>query len=304
MGGTSLDQIITDLTDTDKPLPGILLRTKVLLRELERPELAAFITKELDGYGDEDDLPSYRKLTASVHGSVACIAWRMPDTPLLTHYLDDKFRDAWEKANVRDGISKIEDLTREVGGDLRRAIPMEANALLSNGLDDGIFVQQAWSRVGKTEVRNICSAVRSNLLDFMLELKSAVGTARSEEALISKAGAVDVAGIFSGAMFGNNTTIVMGDNNRLSVSNTIVSAEDQLFAKLKAAGVATADLEDLKTAIAEDKGSGGPSLTKATGRWYENLVRKAKSGAVHLGEAVVTHTVAAAIVHYISVAAS
>ena len=71
----------------------------------------------------------------------------------------------------------------------------------------------AWCEINKTSLIQALVEVRSRLLDFMLELnKEFAGEMTDEEAEEKiKSNSVDPAAVFSGAFFGDNATIVVGD---------------------------------------------------------------------------------------------
>lgn len=84
-----ISEIIDLLGRDDANLTQILLKTKILLYEIEKKELAQWVNAELTGYSEGDDVPGYRKVKAQVLGNVASIAWRYSNHPLPTMHLSE-----------------------------------------------------------------------------------------------------------------------------------------------------------------------------------------------------------------------
>lgn len=57
-----LDEIIGLLNSEQGSLTDALLKTKVLLHQIAKKELAGWVNNELNGYADGTDLPPYRVL--------------------------------------------------------------------------------------------------------------------------------------------------------------------------------------------------------------------------------------------------
>jgi hypothetical protein len=56
----AIEQIIGELSDSGKSLEGPLLNTKVLASRIKNDEIRDWARRELVGYRDLDELPSYR----------------------------------------------------------------------------------------------------------------------------------------------------------------------------------------------------------------------------------------------------
>ncbi|MDE2110275.1 MAG: hypothetical protein KGJ79_03965 [Alphaproteobacteria bacterium] len=303
-----LDELIADLSDIEKPITGCLLKAKVLLADLGHSELLAFVNRELNGYAEGDELPPYRIVAAQVKGNVANVAWHAQSHPLPTHHLGAERRKKLEQLEVRQGLGEIEDMcSRNLdAGSISSPIPMEFTPLLSKGFAAGAQVSSAWCEVNLAQFKNIATLVRSRMLDFVLDLRERVGgKGLSEDHIRSKAASVDIPALLNGAMFGDNTVIAIGVGNRQEVHNAKTMTVDTLVEQLKSVGVSRDDLDALRKAVAADKTENGvPSLTGHTGQWYQGLLAKAKAGAITIGTEVVTSSVATALVHFISLAAS
>ncbi len=61
-----IDDIIQILQDEHQSLTSALLKTKVLLNQIGKPELAQWVNSEIDGYPDGAAVPEYRILPGTV----------------------------------------------------------------------------------------------------------------------------------------------------------------------------------------------------------------------------------------------
>jgi hypothetical protein len=133
---------------------------------------------------------------------------------------------------------------------------MEANGYLDKGLARGVRVQSAWCETPMADVRNILTQVRARLLDFLLELKDCVGDVQGPEEVKSKVSTLDAAELFHNAIFGPNTTIVVGNQSSITSSQSVnvvvlVEAVKDLIAQLTATLPSSGLSDDLRTAAEE-----------------------------------------------------
>ncbi len=208
---------IIEILSSDKPnLTNALIKTKVLLHRLGQKGLIGWVNSELNGYKDDDDLPPYRILPCTVLANASNIAWRVSSHPIPIVHIDKKLRARLEQTKFYQSIGVLEDLANSKG-DIITRIPMEWNSLLSEGLGNNFRISSAWCEVGKTSLIQTLVEVRSRLLDFMLQLSDEfVGEMTDEEAK-NKSQSVDPASMFHNAMFGDNTTIVVGDMDKSAI---------------------------------------------------------------------------------------
>jgi hypothetical protein len=213
-----LDDLITALSDEKESLTGILLKTKVFLHQIGKRDLADWAKHELNGYPDAASLPDYRRLPAQVRANVVSVAWRYSAHPLPTSHLTEEIRERFINGAFTQPVSVIEDWAAGEGGSIQRPIPLELNGLLGKTLERGIHVEQAWAETPLADVKNILSQVRSRLLDFLLDLRDTVGDVSEPDDVKERVRSVDANGMFQSAIFGPNTTILIGDQSTISAS--------------------------------------------------------------------------------------
>jgi hypothetical protein len=209
---------IIEILSSDKPnLTNALIKTKVLLHRLGQKNLIGWVNKELNGYEEDDELPQYRILPCTVLANVSNLGWRYPSHPIPIAHLDEKVRKRLEQARFYQSIGVLEELANSKGERITSRIPMECNSLLDKGLGGGFRVESAWCDSSKTTLTQTLVEVRSRLLDFMLQLSDEFAGEMSDEEVKNKSQSVDSASIFHNAMFGDNTTIIVGDMDKSAI---------------------------------------------------------------------------------------
>ncbi|MFT4504147.1 hypothetical protein [Caballeronia sp. 15711] len=279
-----LNDIVDLLSDKSGSLTGALLKTKVLLHRIGHRELVEWVSDELDGYKDDNRVPSYRLVVARVVGNVHVPGGRYKNQTLPTAHLPEELRLSMSQWPMPQSISVLETLAQQTQS-MCNYFPPEIAAGFSHGYEAG-HVTSAWRQIEPGQVQNIVIAVRSRLLDFVLTLQDEIGTA-SEENMKEAAKDVDAVAMFQHTIFGDNATIVFGTGNTANVNNTIEKGNFNALAEtLRKAGVEEADVSDLKTAIDDDdpavvvrEKQFGPKV-KA---WMTNRMGKAIGGGWAIG---------------------
>ena len=280
-----ISEIIDILSSEEPNLTNALIKTKVLLHRLGQKDLIGWVNSELNGYKDDDDLPPYRILPATVLVNASNIAWQVTSHPIPLAHLKKDVREWLEKARFQQSIGVLEELAK--GKSVVSRIPMEMIPMLNKGLANYYEIQSAWCEISKTSLIQTLVEVRSRLLDFMLELKKEFADEMTEEEVKIKSEAVDTASMFSGAFFGDNATVVIGNANRFQISNKISKGNfAELEEELKRHDVSEDDIMKLKGAIAKDEGCKehkkkkfGPSVKE----WITEMIGKAVNTTWQIG---------------------
>jgi len=286
-----IDEIIAILSTEEGKLSDALIKSKVLLHKLGHKELVPWVNSELTGYTNRDSIPDYRVIPAQVLVNASNMAYRVTAHHIPMGHLDDKYRESLETAKMNQSLAVLEKFTENEGGKLQPHIPMEAYGLLGKGLDNSYQIQSAWSEVSPTSVLQILIQVRSRLLDFMLELNDEIPSELNESDTKDRISAVDTEDLFRNAIFGDNTTILVGNSNTQTVSNANLHNNFELLAEeLRRHGVASEDIESLEVAVQKDsevvddkKKEFGPAVKT----WLQTMLTKAvhASWTVELGVA-------------------
>ncbi|EII2379431.1 TPA: hypothetical protein ACGG79_003483 [Vibrio cholerae] len=274
-----IDEIIEILSSEESNLKTALLKTKVLLHKLGEKDILDWVDSELRGYQYIELLPSYRVIHVSVLGNVSNMAYRQTHQVLPMMHLDDSIREKLDTRFLTESIAVINEYSKR--DDLQITIAPEFYPLLSKGLSNGYQVEAAWGIVSSGVMTQVLTEVNSRLLDFVLELSEKFPAEMDTEEMRLRAKEVGVSDLFNNAVFGDNTTIIVGDSNTQNVRNSINKNDiSSLIEVLKQNKVSDADISSLKEAIEKDKGCENiqaGKFGKEVSGWIGNMVSKAAS---------------------------
>jgi hypothetical protein len=279
-----IDELIEELTDKSNHLTDILIKTKVLAYKLKNQELIKWIDSELNGYNN-GELPEYRKLTCQIIGNLSNGFHRASNYPIPLIGLDKNLRQGMQKVALTQSVSTLDDFVhRETGGKMIINIPPEMYGYLSKDLDNGFEIEYARREIDKAQVIQTLTAVKSKLLDFLLKLNDELGEQDDVKPFSQGKGKDKVASIFHSSVFGDNATIIVGDNNTQTVSNVTQGNFEALEKLLKEKGIAEVDIQKLKQVIDEDepkadKKEFGPKVKG----WIIGMLAKAMEGTWNIG---------------------
>ncbi len=297
-----INEIIEILSSESGKLSDALIKTKVLLHKLGHKELVPWVNNELNGYGEKDTLPEYRILPAEVLVNAANRAYQVTSHHIPMGHLDEKHRETLETARMDQSLAVLEKFAESEGENLCVHIPMETYRILEKGLDNSYRIQNAWSEVSNASVLQILIQVRSRLLDFVLELNDQFPNELNEEEIKEKINTVDAGNLFNSAIFGDNTTILVGSNNTQSVSNMNIKGDFAVLAKtLEKNGVGEADIAQLKNAIDQDEtkiNQTSKEFGPAVKSWLKAMLSKAVEAMWNIELGVASSLLSTALNNY------
>lgn len=249
-----LDEIIDLLSDKTGSLTDALLKTKVLMHKIGHKELAEWVNDELNGYQKSKPVPSYRIVNSRVVGNIQNFVAIYQNQPLPTAHLPEDVRKYLHEHEMRESINVLEQFTTDPNKHLAMPLGPEFYDTIGEALDGG-WVQKAWVQMEPTQIMHGLTEIRSRLLDFVLDLQEKLGGIEDSE-VKEVAKSIDAPAMFQHTVFGDNTTIVVGNQNTTTIK-IIVKKGDfaSLAAVLKGNGVSDDDITALHTAIDQDKDS-------------------------------------------------
>jgi AbiTii len=271
-----LDEIIDLLSDENGSLTAALLKTTVLMHRIGHAELAEWVNNELNGYPKDKPVPDYRITRGRVVGMVQNMVMIYNSLDLPTGHLPEKLRKYLEQHEMREAMSVLEDFSKGTG---HLQMPLEPAVTLAIGeaLAEGHFVQKAWVEMQPSQIKNGLAKVRARLLDFALKLQDELGETK-EDQVKEAASKTDVSAMFHGAVFGDHTTVVIGNHNTTTVKNTVKKGDfDSLAKLLQDKGVAGSDIAELDAAIRADGTLIDPKagFGKSVKTWMTKMLGKA-----------------------------
>lgn len=296
-----IDDLIDELADKTTTLTDILIKTKILAFKLKNQELISWIDNELNGY-TQGSLPDYRILSCQVIGTMSNGFSRAKNYPIPLLGLDEEIRKGISTMYLSQSISTLDDFVHSKNeGKMINHIPMEYYSFLSKDLDNGFVVEYAVRKIDRVQIIQILTAVRSKLLDFLLKLNEELGESTDIKHFTEGKEKEKISSLFSSAVFGNNTTIIVGDNNTQTLTNSNNSSGnfEELKKVLLEAGINEKDVQELEVIIDTDNPNPlnnefGPKVKS----WVGNMLGKAMDNSWKIGLGAAGKLLADAITRY------
>jgi hypothetical protein len=281
-----LATLIDDAAGSAVAVDELLRRLKVVATRARIPELEAWVQKELDGYEDSTELPSYRgPFPAHVLGYFSgMFGSHASNVPIAPSAFPAEYREG-RLFEVRffDGVAELETLAAATS-ELQIPWPADALILVQHLVGkgqinlNGNVLQEAHQVISRSSVVGILRTVRDRVLALALRLEQEnphLGETGVQPA--SPAVGRDVHIIVNG---GQPNIAVASHNFTQSVA---VPPGDRgfLVSRLKEVGVADADLAELEEALDADEAGVAPKPgpgTRVLG-WLGQLTLKAGSAA-------------------------
>ncbi|MGF6527635.1 AbiTii domain-containing protein [Variovorax sp. PvP013] len=215
--------------------------------------------------------------------------------------VDQRLREELETRRVSESVAVVAEWTK-LDTDLAIVVAPEYYGHIKKGIDRSFEIERAWGKHSVGAMLQIFTEVRSRLLGLALQMSDRIPQEPRLEAIRAVAQEVAVSEIFRNAVFGSNTTIVVGGGSIQGVTNNVtVNGLGSLMSALRAYGVQDTDMEQLKRAIEIDDACDdvknkklGPNVRN----WIGSMVAKAGEGAWEISVSTAGGVLAAAIASY------
>ena len=168
-----LQEIIGEATSRSGDVSRMLRLCQVLASRLKHEPLKIWVRSELEGYGSQALLPSYRILASRNRGTFVGLAYRGNlDIPLSV--LPEEFWSHYNNTELRGAIGEYSDLAMkaESGGVLEIPWPVSlALHCASKVVKDGQCIR-AWKEISPSEVVGMIDQIKTRVLGFALDIES------------------------------------------------------------------------------------------------------------------------------------
>ncbi len=150
--------------DRSVPVDDLLLKAKVVAEKLDIPELRDWVNRELNGYGQNDQFPEYRKVQGDLQGFNPYHGWQ----PIIFRE-PEKVKWLFEPRLVNTPAGQIE---AAKGDDVEFSFNLEPSlkAQLIKALE---YPSEVRCLLNRSQILGIPGHVRSKVLDWSLRLEKA-----------------------------------------------------------------------------------------------------------------------------------
>ncbi|NLP59500.1 hypothetical protein [Lutibacter sp. B1] len=301
-----INDIINELVDTDKSINSPLLKTKVLASRLQNKELLDWVTNELKGYENDEDLPKYRIYQGNLTGTYINGTMQYNNQPIPTIGMNEGLIKLINSVNFNQSVSSLENLIIEnKSGTLERTFPAELTGLIQDNWRKmgNPYLQLINSKVsiGSSAITEVLSAVRNSLLDFMLKIDAQFGNITEIEELKTKR--EEISTIMSQTIIhtsGDGNVVNTGEKTKIDATITITKGNKQELEKhLKDIGISDKDSAELLDIIdTEEPNREKKTFGKKVNEWTTKTLGKALDGSWNVGIGAAGSLLAEAIGKY------
>jgi len=300
-----LHEIQESIVQEGVDLGSILLKLRLLASRLGAGILEEWVKHESEGYPKGVEVPSYRIVHASYHGT-----WSGPfgsginNASIPPHLIKKYAGDKWINIEIRESIAAVDELVKtSAEGDGGLGIDASNLILLLQGkvYKDYSCIDVSAS-ISPTSLAEIRQSVRSRILELTLELEKAIpeaavvtfGPAGKQEKSPEK-----VQQISQQIIYGNVTTAVAGGHG----SNIMLSIgerdTDALIQSLTKSGIPEEDATEIaKIMETEEPSSVDEPFGEKAKSWIASNLKKAAQGAWNVGISVATKVLSEAALKY------
>lgn len=255
-----IKQLIDDLTANSSNIETVLTKAQVLAHRLGDAEMTAWVEWELGGYPNVDSTPEYRRQHLTITGVITNGYYRYNDANIELGSLKPETREKISTRVVTEGVGAIQHRAIKEASGERFAVRFDAatcRAFSKPYRESGYWVETAFGHTPAGSTQQILTQVRTRLLKFALLLQDRVPADAKEDAIQALIGGTVVKDLLNQTVFGDNTTIVIGQGNSLQNLHNSVTRNDlaSLIRELEQKGLPREATADLVAAIAKDKKS-------------------------------------------------
>lgn len=291
---TIIEQIIDELSDSEKSLTNPLLKTKVLATRIGNEELMKWTNDELSGY-KEQELPSYRLGKSNITCTMQQGYSIQENVPLPLMVFERNFMDELLKFRFNDSIQTLENQERENrNGMIYKDFGPDMCAYMTKmAIEAGQRFAITTMRVvvHVSQITQVLAEVRAKLLDFMLQLEKEVPNLDDliknklvvKENINEKVEQIYHQTIINTSGFGN--TITAGERNTVTSNINITQGSvADLKRELEKNNVPSENIDEIVQIVQEEEPN---RETKRFGTransWIQKMVSKTLDGTWQIG---------------------
>lgn len=295
--------IIQELIDIEKPITSPLLKTKFLASRIDNIELLNWVSNELSGYSNNEDVPKYRKCIGNIRGTFTNGNTRYTNANVPISGFDDDFRNTLSMFYFTQSIENVESMSK-MDKIIKFNFPAEIVGLIG----------EEWRKMGNPYLnliscerfisnnftKDIVSKVRDMLLDFMLEIDKNFGNITEIETLKNSKEEITKIMTQKIILSGDGNIINTGNNTSISAKiNISKQNKDDLQRILQENNVSIEDISELMEIIDTDgeriESNGFGSKVK---NWFKNMFSKSLDGTISITTSVISGVLTEAVNHY------
>ena len=265
----------------------LLRRCKILAARLGSTEFGDWVERELNGYTDKKQLPSYRVLRVHSLGHFAGpfgSGLRNAQIPRLT--IPQEYRDWVDVSNLMQPIGAYEDLLRSgETGSFETPWPADLVALVGRNIYEHMNCMGAWQVIPRGAIVSLLDTVKNKVLSFAIDIERLSPDAGEAMPGTPALPSERIQQVFHTTIYGNVGNVATGGTGTQQSIGTMVTPGNfqSLAENLRRLGILDREIEDLKSALDGDRKAGSATFGRRVGEWCGRMLGKAGEGTLKVG---------------------
>jgi hypothetical protein len=296
-------------TEDSVTLASLLRKTKLLAARIGVKEIGNWAARELNGYDDLKDLPSYRgPFETEVLGHGMDQHGEYDSFPIPSLAFDEEHRNGrLFKLYLTQGVAELESIAaiketaREPwGADIVAGLPLLVRAGIVR-LNPMIRWFEIWKPIPYPTTVGVLDAIRTRLLDLSMQLGEEEPAAEREQRITDPARIEQATNVFYNTIYADSANIAIG-NRDVTQTQELPAPFDtsSLMDYLRNLGLDEGVIGDLQEALDEDaEEEDGNSERKGPGRrvltWLKNV---STAATTKVGTPIATTLITQALLHH------
>lgn len=295
-----IEQIRNEAVDGSSSLTSLLRKCQILASTLGNSDFKRWVSCELNGYGESDDLPQYRRLEADSVGTFSGYGGRiLRNQPIPMCNLPEKIAARLSTISFKEGVGSMEHLLKNTKeGQLASRWPSVIIANYQTKFIMDFVLMEAFMVVSRAEVAGILETIRNRILEFALELGEKYpdkGFEKPEHGIESGV----VQSVVNNYIFGNGNRVASGSH----ASNDVVVKAckgnwEMLATTLTELGLSGDDIAKLNTALKAEPPTDEKHFGKSVSGWLGTMMAKVAKGSYDLSIGTAAGVISSAISRY------
>lgn len=282
-----IENIIIELSDINISLTSPLLKTKLLASRLKNEKFLFWVNKELGGYDNISELPSYRIYNVNLIGTYRYGHLQYNDQPIPTIGLSENYEELLTTMHFTQSVESLEfSKSSNKSGNLEHIFPSEVTGIVQENFrklgNPKLHLIYCKKSISISAVNETLAIIRNKLLDFMLQIDSEFGDITDINELKTKN--IEISTIMSQTIINNSGDgIILNTGDNVTIKSSIIinkGNKEELVKYLKSIGVTQGDADELITIIDSEKPNiENNTFGKNVNHWIEKMLSKVLNGS-------------------------
>lgn len=297
---TLIVQIRNEAVDGTSSLTSLLRKCQILASTLGNQDFKRWVSCELNGYGESDELPQYRRLAADSVGNFSGYGGRfLRNQPIPMCNLPEELAEKLSEVSFKEGVGSLEHhLENSKDGQLVSRWPSAVIARYQAKFIEGFVLMEAFMVVSRAEVAGILENIRNRILEFVLELGEKYPDKSFEKPESGVESGV-VQSVVNNYIFGNGNRVASGSGASNDISISMAKGNwEMLAATLSELGLPRDDIDKLDAALKAEPPIDEKHLGKSVSGWLGTMMAKIAKGSYDLSIGTTAGVIASAISRY------